>query len=345
MLFFLQAWTVGGHMRRREFVALLGTTVAAPSFVARAQQRAQIYRVGVLGAGHVPETDLPTWAAFRQGLLELRYVEGTNLVLEGRFAGGDLERLAPLARELAALKVNVIVVFGPAPMRAAQAAGQGIPIVMVAASSDPVGEGYIASFARPGGNITGLTYAVSSERFGKQLELLNEAVNALSRVAVLWDADVELFRRSIAPALDEAARQLNLKIEGPFLVRAPEQFDRAFAEMADRRVQAVIVTATGIVGQNGQKLAEVALHYRMPTMAAFRELVLSGTLMSYGPNFPSIYHRASAFVDKILKGTPPGEIPVEQPVKYDLVINLKTAKALGISIPPTLAARADEVIE
>jgi putative tryptophan/tyrosine transport system substrate-binding protein len=331
-------------MKRRNFITLIGAGAAMP-LVARAQQRVQKFRIGVLGAGQAPAPNVPNWAAFRQGLLELGYIEGKNLVLEGRFAAGDLERLAPLARELAALKVNVIVVFGPAPMRATQAAAPDIPIVMVAGSSDPVGEGYIASFARPGGNITGLTYAVSAERFGKQLELLTEAVGVVSRVAVLWDADLELFHRSIAPALNEAARRFNVKILGPFLVQAPEQFDRAFDEMADKQAQAVIVTATSIVLQNQKKVSELALRHSMPTMAAFRELAVSGILMSYGPNFLSIYHRASAFMDKILKGTPPGEIPVAQPVKYDLVINLRTAKAIGVTIPPTLVARADEVIE
>lgn len=334
-------------MRRRAFVVLLGAAVSAPSLVARAQLRPRTYRVGVLAAGPGPQTGSvsPLWVTFKQGLVELGYIDGRNLVLERRFAGRDLERLVPLARELATLKVDVIVVFGPAPMRAAEAAGHGIPIVMVAGSSDPVGEGYIASFARPGGNITGLTYGASPERYGKQLELLSEAVGGLSRVAALWDGAVEQFRHSIAPALNDAARRLDLKIEGPFLVRAPEQFDRAFTEMADRQVQAIIAISTSIIFLNRRKLAEVALRYRMPTMAAFRESALSGMLMSYGPNFPSIYRRASVFVDKILKGTPPGEIPVEQPTKYDFVINLKTAKALGLKIPPTLHALATEVIE
>jgi ABC-type uncharacterized transport system substrate-binding protein len=238
-----------------------------------------------------------------------------------RFADGDVDRLPVLARELAASKPDVILVLGPGPMRAAKDAAGTTPIVMAAGSSDPVGEGYIASFARPGGNVTGLTYAVSSERFGKQLEILKEAVGDLSRVAMLWDGDLELFRRAWSPALEDAARHLAMSIEGPFLVRAPENFQQAFAQMVDKRVQAVHVGSLSIITQSRDKLAEIAIRHRMPVMAAFREFPASGSLMSYGPSLPSIYRRAAVFVDKILKGTPPGEIPVEQPVKHYLTIN------------------------
>jgi len=330
-------------MRRREVVAVLA--MAAWPRVGRAQTpSSKAHRVGVLGSSAAPEADDPIWAAFKEGFRDLGYTEG-HIVLESRFSGGDLERLHALAQELVALKVEVLVVLGPTPMRAAQTAALGIvPIVMVAGSSDPIAEGYIASFARPGTNITGLTFAVSAERFGKQLELLNDAT-AVSRVAILWDGPVEIFSRSWAPALNEAARTLALTIEGPFLVRAPEELERAFAEMAAKQVQAVLVAASGILTQSRAKLAEIALRHRMPVMAAFRHFPASGSLMSYGPNLPSIYRRAPVFVANILKGTPPGEIPVEQPVKYDMVINLKTAKVLGLTIPPTLLARADEVIE
>jgi putative tryptophan/tyrosine transport system substrate-binding protein len=330
-------------MRRREVIALVGGAAALP--LAGRAQSVKSHRVGALAGGFPPRPGDPIWAAFTEGFRELGYVEGRNLVLEGRFAAGNLERLPALARELAALKVEAIVVFGPAPMRAAQAATRDIPIVMAAGSSDPVAEGYIASFARPGGNITGLTYAVSAERFGKQLELLKEAVGALLRVAMLWDGDLELFRRSWEPALEQAAGQLDLEFEGPFLVRAPEEFERAFAQMVDRRVQGVLVASSAIITQSREKLAEVAARHRMPVIAAFREFPATGSLMSYGPNLPSIYRRAAAFVDKILTGTPPGEIPVEQPIRYDFAINLKTARTLGLTIPPTLLARADEVIE
>jgi putative ABC transport system substrate-binding protein len=310
-----------------------------------AEPSGKLHRVGWLSPGLTADPKFPLWVAFMEGFRDLGYVEGQNLMLEGRFAGGDLERLPVLARELVAMSIEVLVVFGPTPMRAAQAAAQGVvPIVMVAGSSDPVAEGYVASFARPGTNVTGLTYAVSAERFGKQLEFLKEAIS-VSRVALLWDGTIEIFNRSWAPALNEAARILGLEIEGPFLIRAPEELERTFADMAARQVQAVLVASSGALGQSSDRLAEVALRHWMPVMAAFREFTEAGILMSYGPNMPAIYRRAAVFVDKILKGTPPGEIPVEQPVSHDLIINLKTARALGLTLPPAIIARADEVIE
>jgi putative ABC transport system substrate-binding protein len=190
-------------MRRREVVAGLGALAWSP--VAVAQLR-RVYRLGLLSAGGSLTPDFPTWVALKSGLHELGYVEGENLIFEGRFAGGDLDRLPELASDLAAMNPDAILVFGPTPMRAAMAATQRVPIIMAAGSSDPVGEGYIASFARPGGNITGLTYAVSSERFQKQLEILKETLPSLSRVGVWWDSDADLYRRSWAPALDAAAR-------------------------------------------------------------------------------------------------------------------------------------------
>ena len=309
-----------------------------------AQQR-RVYRLGLLGAGQTPTSDVPLWAAFETGLHELGYVEGTNLILHPRFAGGDIDRLPSMARELAAGNVDAILVLGPTPMRAAQGATQHIPIIMAAGSSDPIGEGYVASLARPGGNITGLTYAVSSERFQKQLELLKEALPSLSRVGVWWDDDADLYHRSWAPALDEAARQLGLQVEGPFLVRKLDDFEPAFASMVQRQIEAAIVTSSSITYENRHQAARAALQHRLPVIAAFREFVQAGMLMSYGPNIASIYHRAAGYVDKIFKGTPPGDIPVELPTKYELVINLKTASALGVSTPPSLLARAEEVIE
>ncbi len=299
-------------MRRREFIVLMGAATAWPPAL-RAQQRSKIHRVGVLGGGVSLTPDVPAWAAFRQGLNDLGYTEGRNLVLEGRFAEGHLDRLPALAADLIAMNVDVVVVLGPAPMAAAKAMTGGIPIVMVAGSSDPIGEGLITSYARPGGSITGLTYAVSSKRFVKQLEMLKEAVGPLSRVAVLWDADPDLFRRSWAPALEGAARELDLQIEAPVLMHKADDFETAFAAMAERKIEAVVVTATSIVYHHRKRVGELALQYRLPAMAAFREFPAAGLLMSYGPNLPSIYRRAAAFVDKILKGTPPADIPVEQP--------------------------------
>jgi putative tryptophan/tyrosine transport system substrate-binding protein len=330
-------------MRRREIVAAISAVAAWP-LGAPAQQR-RVYRLGLLSAGQILTSDVPLWAAFKTGLHELGYVEGENIILEGRFAGGDVDRLPSMAGELAAMNVDAIVVFGPTPMQAAKSATHRIPIIMAAGSSDPIAEGYIASFARPGGNITGLTYAVSSERFQKQLEILKEALPLLSRVGVWWDSDANLYSRSWVPALDEAARKLGLQVEGPFLVRTLHDFDPAFAAMVQRQIEAAIVTSTSVTYENRHQAARAALQHRLPVMAAFRDSVEAGMLMSYGPNFNAIYRRAAFYVDKVFKGTAPGDIPVEQPNKYDLIINLKTASALGLTIPPTLLARADEVIE
>jgi putative ABC transport system substrate-binding protein len=330
-------------MRRRQFITALAGAAAWPC-AARAQQPTKLHRAGVLAAGAPPTTD-PLWMAFKQGFRDVGYTEGQNLLLEPRFASGDLDRLPALLAELVAMKVEVIVVLGPAPMRVAKAGAQNIPIVMVAGSSDPIGEGFIQSFARPGATITGLTYAVSSDRFGKQLEVLKEAVGRVSRLGVLWDADADLFRASWAPALHDAARRLGLEIDGPFLVRKPDELESAFAEMVKRQVEAVLVTSSAFIYQNRQRVAEIAGRHRLPSIAAIRDFPATGSLMSYGPNFAEIYRRAAVFVDKILKGTPPGEIPVEQPSKHELVINLTTAKALGLVIPPALLARADEIIE
>jgi len=332
-------------MQRREFIAAIGGATFAWPRTGRTQQLPRSKRVGILAAGASALKDYPPWAEFEQGIRELGYIQGRNLVLEGRFAEGDLERLPTLAAELAAMKVDVIVILGPAPMRAAKAAAADIPIVMVAGSSDTIGEGFIASFARPGGNITGLTYAVSSERFGKPLEILKEAIDPMSRVAVLWDDDIELFRRAWAPALEQAARQLGLQIGGPFLVRARDDLDLTFAAMAEWRAEAALVATSGIIYQNRSRLAELANSHRLPVMAAFRDLAAAGSLMSYGPNLAAIYRRVPVYVDKILKGERPGDIPVEQPTKFDLVINLKTARALAVHFPASILARADEVIE
>ena len=334
-------------MKRRSFITLLGGAAATstwPLAVRAQQQSAKIARIGYWTFGTAAAAALRV-EAMRAGLRELGYVEGRNLIFESRSGEGKFEDLPALVAELVSMNVDVIVVFGPGPIAAAKAATSKIPIVMIAGSSDPVGEGLIASFARPGGNITGLTYAASSERFGKQLELLKEAVGQVSRVGVLWDLDIEQFRRAWAPALQQAGGQLGLQIEGPFLVRGDPDFEPAFAAMIQRSVEAVLVAAGGSAYASRARVAELAMHNRLPIMAAFREFPQTGSLMSYGPDFFEVYHRAATYVHKILKGDKPGELPVEQPTKYQLVINLKTAKALGLTVSPSLLARADEVIE
>ena len=334
-------------MRRREFISVLGGAASWP-FAANAQQSGKVYRIGWLIAGGgptSPNSQFPQWHAFEEGLRELGLIEGRNLVIERRFAGGKLERLPALAAELVSMNVDVIVVQGVAPMAAAKAATATIPIVMLAGSSDPVGEGLIASFARPGGNITGLTYTVSAERFGKQLELLREAAGPVSRVAILWDVQIELYRRSWAPTLEPAARDLGLQIQGPLLVRNADDIEKAFAAMARQRTEAVLVAAGSSNFGNRAVIAKLATLNRLPVMAGFRDFPATGSLMSYGPNFSAINRRGAYYVDKILKGAKPGDLPVEQPTQYDLVINLRTAKALGLTVPLALLARADEVIE
>ena len=278
------------------------------------------------------------------GLREQGLLEGRSFIFEHRFAE-DLRHLPWMAAELAEMGVDIIVVRGPVPMRAAKAATTTIPIVMAASSSDPVREGLIASFARPGGNITGVTFAVSPDRFAKQLDILKEAVGPISRVAVLWDLDLELYRETWASTLEGAAGQLGLRILGPFHVRSIDDLDAAFTAMREQSAEAVLTSAASVLVSNQRPIADLGLRHRLAIMSAFREFPQAGTLISYGPNIAAINRRVADYVVKILSGTKPQELPVENPTTYDLVINLKTAKALGISIPPALLIRADEVIE
>lgn len=314
-------------------------------FVAPAQPAERIYRLGVLFPGFRPATVSPTWEAFEQGLRDFGFVEGRNLTFEWRPAEGKHERLPALAAELVAKNVDLIVVIAPGPMQAAKAATRTIPIVMIAGSADPIGEGLIASYARPGGNITGLTHEASPERFGKQLQLIREAVKDVPRVTILWDLDMQLYRKTYAPALEQAAGQLGIELDGPVQVLKPEDLEPAFAGMADKRTQAILAFAGSILFPNRGRVAELALRHRIALVTAFREFTHVGGLLSYGPNFPALYRRAAYYVDRILKGANPAELPVEQPTKYDFAINLKTANALRIAIPLYLLTRADEVIE
>ena len=333
-----------GQLKRREFMALLsGATMAGP-LAARAQHSKKVYRIGVLFSGYFGGLT-PNQAAFERGLRELGYVEGDNIIVEARGDEGQHERFPALAAQLVNQNVDLIVVFGPTPVPAVKAATSTIPVVIIAGSSDPVGEGLIASFARPGGNITGLTYAASAERFGKQLALLKEAVGGVSQVGILWDLDLEHYRRAWAPALEQAASRLGIQIKGPFLVRDDRDFEPDFAEMTQQRVDAVLVAAGGVAYARSKRVADLALQNGLPIMAAFSDFPRAGGLMSYGPDFVDVYHRAATYVDRILKGEKPSDLPMEQPTKYELVINLKTAKVLGLTLPNSLLAGANEVIE
>jgi putative ABC transport system substrate-binding protein len=303
-----------------------------------AQQARKVPRIGVLTA--TPEQS-PRAEAFRQGLRELGWVEGQNIVIEWRWPQGRPERYPALAAEIVRLKVDVIVAGSDDAVQAAQKAVGTIPIVMVH-STDPVGLGFIASLARPGGNITGLTNQ-ATELQGKRLQLLKEAVPNLSRAAVLWDPTEAPRRRQVREA-EIAAQALRVPLQ-ILEARNPGELESAFAAMTREGVSAVWVHSTAMLLANRARIAELARQSRLPTMCGAREYVEAGCVMSYNVNFVDLHRRAAYFVAKILKGAKPADLPVEQPTKFELVINLQTARALGLTIPPLLLLRADQVIE
>jgi len=326
---------------RRRFVSALA--LAAPAALsaprrARAQQGAKVYRIGFL-ALTTAEPIAPLLGALKDGLRALGYVEGRNIVFESRYADGRLERLPDLAAELVALRVDVIVTGANPGVAAAKRATATIPIVMGNAV-DPVRAGFIASLGRPGGNITGLSFDASQEVLGKHLEMLKEIVPRLSRVGVLRQVE----SGTNFAALEVAARKLNVKLE-VVDIRSPDDFEGAFATMIGRRSGAVIVIGGPLTYMRRQQIADLALKNRLPGIHSLREYAQAGLLISYGPVLPDLYRRAATYVDKILKGAKPADLPVEQPTKFELVINLKTAKALGLTIPTALLQRADEVIQ
>jgi putative ABC transport system substrate-binding protein len=307
-----------------------------------AQQPTKVHRIGVLTPAFPPSEPNPPLEAFRQGLRDLGYVEGQNLVLEHRYAEGSFERLPELAAELVRLQVEVIVASGAPAIRAAQHATRTIPIVM-AATADPVGQGFVASLAHPGGNITGLSF-LSTELPGKRLELLKETVPQSTRIAVLINA-AHPYYASVMDNLTGAARALGLQLHVVEL-RSAEELDTAFVAMTREGADALIEVGDQALmdGLRG-RVADLAAKSRLPAMYDWKMYVDAGGLMSYGPSVSDIFRRAATYVDKILKGAKPADLPVEQPTKFELVINLKTAKALGITMPPSLLLLADEVIQ
>ena len=327
---------------RKVFICLaLSTMVLAIGLPAQAQQPKKIAKIGVLFVGP-PAAPVPLLEAFRQGLRELGYVEGKTIVLEIRYGEGRFERLPELARELVGLKVDAIVTPTDVAIAAVKRETQTIPIVM-AVSSDPVGTGFVASLARPGGNITGLS-SISPELSGKRLELLREIVPGLSRVAFLWNPDIRgaMFDHK---ETQDAARSLRLQLQSVEVLRA-EDLDRAFSAITKERAQALILPAANPVAfANRGQIASFAQKNRLPSMYAQKEYVDAGGLISYGPSTTGMFRRAATFVDKILKGAKPADLPVEQPSKFELVINLKTAQQIGVTIPPNVLARADQVIK
>jgi len=328
-------------MKKNIFCLALGAMLFALCFPAEAQQPKKIPRIAYL-APSTPAAAAPLVEAFRQGLRELGYVEGQTFVLELRHGEARADRLPEIARELVGLNVDVIVTATDVAIAAVKRETRTIPIVM-ANSTDPVGTGFVASLARPGGNITGLS-SISPELSGKRLELLREVVPGLSRVAFIWNPDV---RGAVLDykETEDTASSLHLQLQSVEVVRA-EDFDRAFSAITKDREQALIMPAANpLAFANRGQIASFAQKNRLPSMYAQKEYVDAGGLMSYGPSTPDLHRRAATYVDKILKGTKPADLPVEQPRKFELVISLKTAKQIGLTIPPNVLARADQVIK
>jgi putative tryptophan/tyrosine transport system substrate-binding protein len=325
-------------MRRREFIILLGSAAVAWPLGARAQQPGKMPTIGFLGAS--PLTESQRVAAFVQRLRELTWIDGRNLAIEYRWAEGRNERYAENAAEFVRLKVDVIVTSATPPTLAAKQATAVIPIVF-AAVSDPVGSGLVASLARPGGNITGLANQIS-DTAGKKLELLREVVPGLRRLAIMVNVGNPGSVLDMGEA-EVTARMVGLEVT-TYEIRRADDIAPAFEALKDR-ADALYLCPDPLLNTNRTRINILAVGARLPTMHGVREYVEAGGLMSYGPNLPNHFRRAADFVDKILRGTKPAEIPVEQPTKFDLIINLTTAKALGLEVPPTLLARADEVIE
>jgi len=326
-------------MDRRTFLWATAGGLLAASLAAEALQAGTVARIGVLELGS--ELTSGPQEAFRQGLRELGYVQGQNIVLEYRFAEGRADRLPDFAAELVRHKVDVIVAGGtPAPL-AAKHATSTIPIVM-AAAGDPVRTGLVANLAKPGGNVTGLSTS-TPDLAAKRLELLKEVVPGVSRVAVLWNA-ANPFTVLNMRETEAAARTLGLHVQS-LEVRGLDDFDNALPAAIRGRAGALIVVDDPLTCLHRERLGDFAAKNRLPTMYGFRQCAGTGGLMSFGASLADLYRRAAIYVDKILKGAKPRDLPVEQPTKFELVINLKTAKALGLTIPPSLLLRADQVIE
>jgi len=323
-------------------IVAVGVTFAMCGAVAQAQQPAKVPRIGYLESSGGPNNPGPQVEAFQQGLRDLGYIEGENILVEYRYAEGNLDRVPDLVAELVQFKVDVLV-FGALPsIRAAKQATKTIPIVMVT-TVDPVATGLIDSLARPGGNITGLT-RLTRELSGKRLELLKEVVPRMSRVGVLWDPNapgpIIAFKE-----YEAAARSLKVQLQS-LEVRGPNpDFAGAFQAAAKGRVSALITVRGTVFNRYQKQIADLAIKNRLPSMCETSDYVEAGGLVSYSSNDADQFRRAAYYVDRILKGTKPAELPVEQPTKFEFVINLKTAKQIGVTIPPNVLARADRLIK
>ena len=319
---------------------LVGVILLVVAAIAEAQQPAKVRRIGRVALGATPE-DSRRIDAFRQGLRQLGYAEGKDIVIESRYADGKPDRLNELMAELIRLKVDVIVTLGPAPTRAAKAATATIPIVM-AQDADPVGNGFVASLARPGGNITGLS-TLAPEISGKQLELLKETVPKLSRLAVVGSSTIPGHALSLRE-IGLAAGALNVQLQ--YLdVLEPKDIETVFRAASNQRAEALIVFGGSIIAAQRTRILQFAVKSRLPAIYSGQATVDAGGLMSYGVNQSDLDRRTATYVDKILKGAKPADLPVEQPKKFDFVINLNAAKQIGLTIPPNVLVRADRVIK
>lgn len=324
-------------IRRRQFVIAAGALLTAP-LVAKAQPSGKVYRIGWLSVGPGP---IPPHAAFFDALRELGYIEGRNIIVERRFGAGSVDRLNEFAAELVALKVDLIVAAATPAAQAARKATTTIPIIFVAVV-DPVGAGLVASLARPAANITGLSL-VSAELIAKRLELISEVVPKLSRIAVFLNPTNASNTLQLREA-ETAARTLRVQLQ-LLKVQAPNDFERAFQAAVQDRAGALMVLDDPLGFIERARVASLAAKHRLPTIYGFRESAEAGGLIAYGVSMPDHYGRAATYVDKILKGARPADLPAEQPTKFELTINLKTAKALGLTFPQSMLLRADRLIE
>jgi putative ABC transport system substrate-binding protein len=327
---------------KRSTVLLISTIVLGVfemPLAADAQQAGKVYRVGFLWDS--PAVFPDAIEAFRQGLRDLGYVEGRTIAIEYRWAEGKPERMRELAEELVRLKVDVIVAPSSIYTEAARRATSTIPIIFMS-HADPIGSGHVASLARPGANVTGLSIMMTETNV-KGLELLKEAVPGLARVAVLWDPATPSHGPGLK-AIEAAGPVLGVRIQ-PVAVRSATEFDSAFSAIVRQRAGGVLVLSTPIFIAGAKRLAELALKHKLPSMFGPKHHVEAGGLMSYSPSRADLYRRGAVYVDKILKGAKPADLPVEQPMRFELVLNMKTAKALGITFPPTIMVRAEQVIQ
>jgi ABC-type uncharacterized transport system substrate-binding protein len=329
-------------MRLIGLAVVLVVTLGLAPLAAEAQQAGRIWRIGLLDYGSPDPARLAWWRAFQDRLRELGYVEGQNVVFQPRWGNGQVSRLQGLALELVTAKVDILVTAGNPAALAAKQVTSSIPIV-TATGPDPVELGLVASLGRPGGNVTGMT-SISSELSAKRLGLLKELIPHVSRVAAFWDRAARGSALAVRDT-EVAARSLGIALQSVAVRPDPRDYDAAFVAMKRDGAGAVIVVQSAAFFSSHQRIADLALTHRLPSAGGPKEYAVAGGLFSYGADFPDLFRRAAVFVDKILKGAKPADLPVEQPTKFELIINLKTAKALRLTIPQTLLQRADQVIQ